>query len=259
MAYRDVILADLPAGGSFWELGEASGTFADSGSAGVVGTAQGAVERQKPGPFAGSYSVGFAATSAIGITFGDNFDFLGTSSFSLEIWQFLRAYPAGTGIAGLFHKHTTSGFRFCYDNNPTRCFIQRYDNVGGVDTLTVNGNPRISKWYYWGVSYDGTNMRIYRNGNLVGGPTASAKSIVDEASNFQIGLAQNNSDQLVALPAVYPGVVLSTQFLTHYEAATQYGLPDADNAAGGWTTTPLWSKVDDVPTSDAVVISAVAS
>lgn len=54
-------------------------------------------------------------------------------------------------------------------------------------------------------------------------------------------------DDITVNATGYPGPATSSQTL----------LPDADLAAGGWTTSPLWSKVND--SSDATIITATAS
>lgn len=49
--------------------------------------------------------------------------------------------------------------------------------------------------------------------------------------------------------------------ITHASSVTYtYAKPDADVTTTGWATAPLWSKVDDTPTSpDGTVITATAS
>ena len=54
-------------------------------------------------------------------------------------------------------------------------------------------------------------------------------------------------DDFTVVTTGYPGPATSSQTL----------LPDADLAAGGWTTSPLFSKVND--SSDATIITATAS
>jgi hypothetical protein len=50
---------------------------------------------------------------------------------------------------------------------------------------------------------------------------------------------------------------LSASFTTVGEGVGQILLPDADTAEGGWTTAPLFSKVND--SSDATFITATAA
>lgn len=63
--------------------------------------------------------------------------------------------------------------------------------------------------------------------------------------------AQSATASKVAPTVSYDGVIVT------YMTGGQVLLPDADLAAGGWTTSPLFSKVNDA--SDATIITATAS
>src|SRR6266540_872865 len=78
--YSDAILADLPASGSYWPMNEASGSLADAGGGGNTLT-----------PFNSPAGTRFAGGTGI-------FEFLGTASYSLEIW----ACPLSTPGSGWF-------------------------------------------------------------------------------------------------------------------------------------------------------------
>jgi len=95
-----------------------------------------------------------------------------------------------------------------------------------------------------GMSIVGTTIKCYKN---TGGGWA------------QVGTDQTDSS---VTGAGYIGFETANNTNTRWEdfgggASGQTLLPDADVAAGGWTTSPLFSKVND--SSDATIITATAS
>lgn len=246
MAYRDVILADLPGGGSFWEFTESSGTFSDSGGAGVTGTAVGRVDYKQAGPWPGAFSIGVSGdgTKANYIDFGDNHDL--TGNFSLEAWIFVKSLPSGSNIPEIFHKQlggSGSGYRFSYDTPPAgRFFIQRFDSVGGSDFLTsqnnVQGDIPVGRWLYLGASYNGTNQTLYKQGALID-TAAAPKAVIATVEPLLIGAGQSQGDVLIALPAIYDGAVLTNaQFANHF--STGQALISAANRGSPSVGTRKW-------------------
>jgi len=92
-----------------------------------------------------------------------------------------------------------------------------------------------------GSASGGYNSRETVNGDITSDKTASTGS--QTATAEQTG----TSDYNIHAAVFNTGAVL------------QQIRPDADNAAGSWTTTPLWSKIDEAVTDDADFITNTAA
>jgi hypothetical protein len=220
--YAAAVLADLPGTGSFWKLDEASGALVDSGGGAHNSTDNTNLIYRQPGPLRdeGGYSLAFTAnlpSTGFGAAI---FEFLGTASYSLECW----VNPSDlSGNPFIFRKDTAA-----------EGWYTRILAAGGVrmvrlqasalDTLdSAAGKVVTGAWTHLVWTYDGTSMAIYVNGALVAGPTASAKSVQTNVTSVSFGGLSGAGNRLLglgALPAIYPGVVLSlSQVQTHYTTA----------------------------------------
>ncbi len=68
--------------------------------------------------------------------------------------------------------------------------ILRFQTTTGAGTVTLDspqGTLTPGAWQYVVGTWDGSNMRIYRNGVLVGGPTAQTGTLSSATENLQIG------------------------------------------------------------------------
>ncbi len=92
-----------------------------------------------------------------------------TESLTLECWVYLNEIPSDTHIP-----HLISRFN-CYaltvgSNGLATAFIQNDEgdwfSKGGTTTITTN------KWYHLAATYDGSNLRVFVNGEQEGMTTA---------------------------------------------------------------------------------------
>lgn len=209
----------------YWRLDEASGTVADDTSGNA-----------KAGVYVASPTLGVAgaltgdADKAVTlngttqcITLGDNFDFNGTASFSVELWVYPTTVDAterhlfskevtdGGGQQGWNITYSTSGITF-----------QRWrDNA--ADSLNYATALTLNTWAQIVVTYDGTNQRLYKNGALVAGPTASAKSMLDTAGVATIGAKSGVSAATVGRMdevSIYSSALSANTISSHYTTGT---------------------------------------
>lgn len=216
-AYSDAVLADLPATGSYWQMTEAAGNLTDSGGGAHTLTAFNSPVYQQPGPLAGSanYAVRFSNSAQTRFEGGTGiFEFLATASFSLECWANPLSAPSSGWFPFCKRNATVDGWDWTGHSPGAHRWAA---NV--ADTLTITAYP-LSTWSYDVLTYDGSNLRLYRNGVLLNGPTASTQSIISTVAQFTVGDISGGGSALdgyLAQPAVYPGVVLTpTQILTHW-------------------------------------------
>jgi RHS repeat-associated protein len=187
--YSDAIKNDGPLG--YWRLGEASGTtaadesgnsndgmYVDTPALGSIGAINAEADT----------AVTFDGTSEH-VSLGDKFDFAGTQPFSVEAW----VYP--TTIDGGYRKIVHKNY---YDGQNQGWDLHVHDNGGGDygvvferiedDTWNaVGGEIEINQWSHIVGTFDGTEMRIYVNGELVDYSTFSPPvNLPDSSQDFQI-------------------------------------------------------------------------
>jgi hypothetical protein len=208
---------------SFWPLSEPYGTsFADS--YGVAALASTGVVT--PGRRSLTALPGSAMTFGGGRLTGPAYNFTGTGSFSLGIW--VRPTTIDANSRRLFSYELTDGggaqgWRLSHSNSGVVGTRQRDGAATNVSYATPfqAGAP-----YFVVLTYDGTNQRLYVNGALVGGPTASATSIKAVAATFTIGAyAPDGSVPFLGdidEPAVADGIVWSAaQIAAMYAAGSR--------------------------------------
>lgn len=99
------------------------------------------------------------------------------------------------------------------------------------------------------------------NGTMHGGSSAAPSlvvawslAVVDEGLSIT-GVPVYPDATLFPSAGVFPGSQ-GAELLVEYD--DQFGRPVADLLAGGWTATPLWSKLDEVAVDDADFVTGVA-
>lgn len=263
--YSDLILSEASLQ-SYWRLAEAAGSFADSKGA-ITGTAGAGLTRAQTGLL--TYDANaccYVDRSVPGsVGFGDNYDFAATANYSIE---FLIKPNIVDGTPGFIYTKLDltngyPGYTTDFWNGGVR--HSRYDAAGGVDTAYDPTGFTNATVYHYVTTYDGSNIKMYRNGSIVSGATlASTRSITNHAGIFTIGASGNGSTGMTGWLdefAIYNTALSAASISAHYAAISSQltlddCLPDADVTTTGWSTAPLFSKVNDA--SDATVITATA-
>lgn len=232
MAYPDVILAE-PSLQSYWHLNEAAGSAVDQKGA-ISGTYDASTVRNQPSLLP-TYANGCCLCSSpagAGVTFGDNYDFSGTASFTIEVWtqptevdnddSFLVAkYDSGAPAKGwsiqTFHDSVV---------------YRRFD-AGVADSIVAPVLP-IGAATHCVFTYDGSNMNVYHNAVLVGGPTASTRSITNHAVALALGRYGGGGSGYSGYAdefAIYNAALPAATVISHYRLGVSIGLSD-DPAIG---------------------------
>jgi hypothetical protein len=214
--YSNTVLADSPAG--YWRLGELSGTTATAAS----GTPNGTYTN---GPLLGMGGAVHDTDTAVKfdgsndyVTFGDVYDFTGTSSFSLEAW----VKPAAAATANfpmIISKYGTSGWNLYMENNaqPNADAVTLERLASGSDYASTATSLQPGTWYHVVATYDGSRMRIYLNG-VLGDDNASSRSLTDTATAMNIGGTGDEFNGQIDEVAIYTTVLNQTRIQAHYDA-----------------------------------------
>lgn len=219
MAYADEVLADSPV--AYWRLGAGSTDVDDSSGNGhtlsKIGTpteVDGLLigDANKARDFPGNSSHYYQAADHA------DFDFLGTSNFSIEAWVNLDvADTTFRRIVG--HEDASNGWALGVRSGTGFFFFRIAGGVG--ETLAFNPGAGLTGLTYHIVgTYDGTNLRIYINGVLQNTSGTVTTSMAATANTVRFGpftgssFADGRFDEI----AVYSTALSGTRILAHYNA-----------------------------------------
>jgi hypothetical protein len=220
VTYRDVVVADSPI--AYWrfddttnvahdEMGTYDGTYAGSCShvAGVLaGDASGAL--------------GMDGTTCE-ITFGDVLAFPGRQPFTIELW--VNEQPGVAHDEIYFMKETRNGpgpmDGYALLNAPIGLYLERIINTGGQNT------PRATiptgQWVYVVATYDGTQERLYIDGNLFGAASNDTGALVTYSAPCALGAfpppISNAVDGALDELAIYAHALTPAQVAVHRDYA----------------------------------------
>jgi hypothetical protein len=215
-AYRAAVLADLPI--AYWRLDEsAAGAPAkDASGQGHDGVYGSGVTLGVPGALAGDSdkAAHFDGLNS-NVSIGDIFRFADVTSYTLEAW----VHPMA---------NTNFGSILARDSDPDgySIFLTPALALGaerqkpGTDDILSGPVLDTSSFDYVVVTYDGSLLRLFLNGTLVQGPSASG-AIPGAAAGFFIGADFSGAGDLfsgdIDEPAVYDHALSDTQILAHYK------------------------------------------
>lgn len=264
MALRDEILADSPS--VYWRLGETIGT---STMATEVGTLSGTYDATNP-PTLETASL-IASDTANKCADFDGVNDKATraddalldlaSNFAIEAWVTTDSVAAGD--AKWLGKGTIGANGYAVGRqgaNPV------FSNMGVAHYVFSGVTLVVGTTYHMVFSFNSTfDVTLYLNGVSQGEVLGSTAVAVNATALF-LGSSTGAAewwDGKVDEVAIYPATLSAARALAHYNAAntaasTQYSRPDADVTTTGWTTTPLWSKIDEAVADDADFITATA-
>jgi hypothetical protein len=239
MSYDSEVLADTPAG--YWKLDETSGTSAvDSSGNGNNGTYIGGITLNNRTLADGTKCPDFNGSTGyvnLGTPTALNFK----DVWSLEAWviedvlataeKYIISEGYNGGSTAIYYAMAASiGLG---SGGTGKIGTGVYD--GSWRTLLEPTAPTAGTLYHYVATHDGTNMRVYRNGLLVAGPTAAAVAGNISYTNVSIGARQDPGlqgpwDGGIGRVAIYHSVLSDSRIATHF-------------TAGGGTIAPTVARV----------------
>lgn len=269
MSYSAEVLADSPV--AYWRLGTGATDVNDSSAGGAHPLTKTGTPTEVSGLLTGDANTARllpgASTGRYDAADHSAFDVVGTAAFTVEAW--VNPTPVGSGgnldasfRSFLSHSNATDGWILNCHSTSGFTFVRL---AGGVQTDRPYVPAAIpgATFHVVGV-YTGVVQRLYVNGVQRGTDLTAGASVVANAQTVRTGPAVGGTAYLACTLdecAFYTTALSGARILAHYNAGIGVGgqeiLPDADNATAGWTTAPLFSKVNDA--SDATIITATAA
>lgn len=168
---------------SYWRMNETSSTMTDQKGVVALGPPTGSgFTRGATGLIAGDSDKAWQrGQSTAGLSVAtDLYRFGGTAAFSIEFLMRIESFGALGDTNSLFRStnFTADNWSIGFANtanvggvNKAQLRFWRNGGSQGNITLGTADMPAATKYHIVG-TYDGTNLRLYRNGVLIGGPTA---------------------------------------------------------------------------------------
>jgi Concanavalin A-like lectin/glucanases superfamily len=202
----------------YWRLGETSGTTATDSAGSANGTYSGPHTLGVSGAVAGDANAALRLAGG-SVDMGDNHDFAGTSSFTLEAW--VRPTTIDGASRRVVSKAAALQGYELFVNSGSGISFQRI--AGSTNTVSAAA-PVLNAWSHIAATYDGTTMRLYVNGSQVGS-TASALSLLDTVAPLRVGNSAVGSDGWagdVDDVALYTGALGAAQIQSHFRCGHRY-------------------------------------
>ena len=164
--YSSAVLGMGPAG--YWRLGEPSGTVATDQVGAHNGTYVNSPTLGATGLLASDNDTAVTLNGTTqNVTVGVPVNIAGTSAMSMAVW--VNVTPDAT-YRTIFHTgNVTDGSDILLFSQNTLSGVQRRTWGGGADN--AYGAALSAGLHFMAITYDGTNLRLYVDGALAGGPT----------------------------------------------------------------------------------------
>jgi glucose/arabinose dehydrogenase len=223
--YRSVVMADSPV--AYWRLGEASGATAVDSRGNSSGTYVASPTLAVAGAITGDSDTAVTfngSTQKVTVADSTPFRAVGAASFSVEVW-FKHTPGAGFQLLATSLSGVDDGWAmysqadvFGWGRQPTSGADAYADHAGAVSA---------GIWHHAVGTFDGTNLRLYLDGALAAGPTASGGSLPSDSAfmiaSETVATGTNWFNGTLDEVAFYNYALSATRVAAHYTAGTTGG------------------------------------
>jgi hypothetical protein len=196
----------------------AAATVADASGNARTGTIVGGVTLQQTGALAdGNQAARFDAVGTTAInTFNDFATIVPNTAWSLECWVNTTYLGGDQALITRNNVRPSVNISGAGGGDP---YVNTFDGTTNVVVPAVGVNVCDGQWHHVVATYDGTNVRIYSDGVLKGGPTAAGNYQPQASAPWRIGARTDLSFPLngaVDEVALYAYALTDEQIAAHY-------------------------------------------
>lgn len=143
--------------------------------------------------------INYANNSTQGTSFSNSsaIHFLGTAPYTIDVWVRINNYPPVSSWKRIVQREGNvgigrDGYNFWVNGlaNGTDVEFASERFVAGSQSYTAKILPFSttgSAWNHWVITYNGSQVRMYRNGVLEAGPSTSTTSITNATTTLAVG------------------------------------------------------------------------
>lgn len=222
LPYRTEVLADSPI--AYWRFGEASDLVAKTevNSPALDGGYNGSAILGRPaaGTIDGTAVEFDGVDDYVNVPASSLHDNLVATAWTLETWIYPTAWPSGGDNAIFCHALAGSGLPMLLGFGPSG---QLWSGFWGLDVRPAIGPMVLNTWQHVAATWNGTTMRLYRNGVEVASGTGAYSGSPATGQELRIGLRWDSAYKLAARldeAALYPIALSPARVLAHYTAGT---------------------------------------
>lgn len=221
VTYDAAVATDAPVDNYKLEDAALSGTAADAGSGARAMTVNGTVTFRAAGPQGAQDAAWHAATfdgstGYLSAAFNAGFN---PAQWTIEAWVKATG-GAGTSRAVFDTRDGPNNKGFLLFARTTDVWAVQVGN-GTTTTSVGTGAVTLNAWTHVAATFDGTNVRVYANGVLAGGPTAIAY-VANAAQQSTIGRLNDSAVNFfpgsMSRVALYSSALSATRVAAHYNA-----------------------------------------
>ena len=205
-------------------------TVSDITGNGITGTLMNAPIYNSAGYFKYTYT----SSHYINVPANSNYNFLGIAPYTLEAWIYPTRNPGAANYTGIFDRESNPGSGrdgynlYFLGSAGTTTTITSERWCSGVNTnagITLDQSVSVNNWHHIVATYDGSLLRIYRNGAFVAASGSSTGSITNTTKNLTIGLRGTYFDGNIGATNIYKTALSATEVLQNFNARrSMYGL-----------------------------------
>jgi hypothetical protein len=184
----------------------------------------------------GYFSYDYTKSQQLTFANNPNLQFLGNSPYTLEAWIYPTRNPGASNYTGIFDRESNPGSgRDGYNlyflggtaGATTQITAERFSaGTASATWITLYESVSVNAWHHIVATYDGSLLRIYRNGLFVAASGAATGAITNTVKTLTIGVRGGNRfDGRIGVTNIYNRALSAADIVQSFNALRgRYGL-----------------------------------